>query len=404
MCKGLSLGSDLQQGRRCCRTATRPARSRRSVPDGRGSRDAHQGPRARRGRAGRGAPRRRRSAAAATARVARRAPGSRSVARSARRGVVARRRGARRAPPARCGRNVTAAVGAPGRVRSQRQGPATGSSPTGRRSTWTSSTRCSTKPSRRCRTSPSSATTRRSRLWRGPPFGEFTDEWWALPESIAAGRASASSLEEQRAASLMAIGHHNRAIPDLERLVVEHPLRERPVRLLMQALHATGRRAEALRAAGRSEPGSPRRPGSSHPASWSRSRRRCWPATKHRSGRRESAAARLHDPRGDRRGRPRSGVRGHPARHRAPGGDQGDPTRPRRLDRVHPPLRGRGPARRPARAPAHRPALRLLARAGRRLPRVPPPRPAARPGTRWSPAGLVARRGSPARRGDRRRA
>ena len=58
-----------------------------------------------------------------------------------------------------------------------------------------------------------------------------------------AGRRSV----EQRAATLMSIGHHNRAIPELERLVAEQPLRERPVRLLMQALHVTGRRAEALR-------------------------------------------------------------------------------------------------------------------------------------------------------------
>src|SRR5262245_13355460 len=86
------------------------------------------------------------------------------------------------------------------------------------------------------------------RLWRGPPFGEFTDEWWALPESsrLIERRATA---EEQRAVALMAIGHHNRAIPDLEQLVAEQPLRERPVRLLMLALDTTGRRAEALRRA-----------------------------------------------------------------------------------------------------------------------------------------------------------
>ena len=71
---------------------------------------------------------------------------------------------------------------------------------------------------------------------------------------------------------------------------------------------------------------------------------------------------------------------------RAAGRGQGDPTRPRRLVRLRPPLRGRGPARRPPRAPAHRPAVRLLARAGRRLSRVPAARPVARHSTRWSPA------------------
>ena len=47
----------------------------------------------------------------------------------------------------------------------------------------------------------------------------------------------------------MAMGHHNRAIPDLERLVAERPLDERPVTLLMQALLATGRQAESMRVA-----------------------------------------------------------------------------------------------------------------------------------------------------------
>ena len=46
---------------------------------------------------------------------------------------------------------------------------------------------------------------------------------------------------------MIAIGHRDRAVPDLETLAVEHPLRERPVILLMQALQATGRDAEALR-------------------------------------------------------------------------------------------------------------------------------------------------------------
>jgi len=84
-------------------------------------------------------------------------------------------------------------------------------------------------------------------LWRGEPFGEFATEWWALPES--------SRLLERwveaglgRAATQMAMGHHSWAIPDLERLTAERPLDERPVVMLMQALHVTGRQAEALRA------------------------------------------------------------------------------------------------------------------------------------------------------------
>jgi DNA-binding SARP family transcriptional activator/WD40 repeat protein len=85
-------------------------------------------------------------------------------------------------------------------------------------------------------------------LWRGVPFGEFADEWWAIAEAkrLLERRALA---DEGRACALMALGHHNRAIPELEHLVAEHPLREQPVRLLMQALQVTGRRSEAMRAA-----------------------------------------------------------------------------------------------------------------------------------------------------------
>jgi DNA-binding SARP family transcriptional activator/tRNA A-37 threonylcarbamoyl transferase component Bud32/WD40 repeat protein len=83
-------------------------------------------------------------------------------------------------------------------------------------------------------------------LWRGDPFGEFTGEWWAVSES--------SRLDERRfsarvgrAAARMAMGHHDRAVPDLQRLVAERPLDERAVTLVMQALHVTGRQAESLR-------------------------------------------------------------------------------------------------------------------------------------------------------------
>jgi DNA-binding SARP family transcriptional activator/WD40 repeat protein len=83
-------------------------------------------------------------------------------------------------------------------------------------------------------------------LWEGEAFGEFAGEWWALAESTRLAELRVVAQEE-RAAALMAIGHHGRAVPALEALIVEHPLRERPVSLLMQALVASGRRAEALR-------------------------------------------------------------------------------------------------------------------------------------------------------------
>jgi DNA-binding SARP family transcriptional activator/outer membrane protein assembly factor BamB/energy-coupling factor transporter ATP-binding protein EcfA2 len=85
------------------------------------------------------------------------------------------------------------------------------------------------------------------RLWRGPAFGEFTAEWWALPESTRLTELAVVA-RERWAEALVVMGRGDQAIPDLERLAHDQPFRERPVALLMQALHGTGRQADALRA------------------------------------------------------------------------------------------------------------------------------------------------------------
>jgi DNA-binding SARP family transcriptional activator/tRNA A-37 threonylcarbamoyl transferase component Bud32/energy-coupling factor transporter ATP-binding protein EcfA2 len=84
-------------------------------------------------------------------------------------------------------------------------------------------------------------------LWRGPALGEFASEWWALPESTRLGEL-ATVARERWAEAMIVMGRGDQAIPDLERLAHSEPFRERPVALLMQALHATGRQADALRA------------------------------------------------------------------------------------------------------------------------------------------------------------
>lgn len=84
-------------------------------------------------------------------------------------------------------------------------------------------------------------------IWVDPAFGDLGEEWWAVATTTRLAEAHLVAREE-RAASCLALGQPEQAVPDLRALVVDHPLRERPVALLMQALDATGRTAEALRA------------------------------------------------------------------------------------------------------------------------------------------------------------
>jgi predicted ATPase/DNA-binding SARP family transcriptional activator len=82
-------------------------------------------------------------------------------------------------------------------------------------------------------------------LWRGPPLAEFVYEDFA---QSAIGR-----IEEKRVTALerridadLELGHHTDVIGELEQLIAEHPLRERPRAHLMLALYRSGRQAEAL--------------------------------------------------------------------------------------------------------------------------------------------------------------
>jgi predicted ATPase/DNA-binding SARP family transcriptional activator len=84
-------------------------------------------------------------------------------------------------------------------------------------------------------------------LWRGPPLADFAAEPFAA--------ANAARLEELRLGALegrieaeLALGEHAGLVGELEALAVEHPLRERLHALLMRALYAAGRQADALAA------------------------------------------------------------------------------------------------------------------------------------------------------------
>jgi ABC-type transport system substrate-binding protein/DNA-binding SARP family transcriptional activator len=82
-------------------------------------------------------------------------------------------------------------------------------------------------------------------LWRGPPFSEFTYQRFAEGDIAALEEARMQALEDRIAADL-ACGRHAMVVGEIETLVHEQPLRERPVALQMLALYRTERQAEAL--------------------------------------------------------------------------------------------------------------------------------------------------------------
>jgi YVTN family beta-propeller protein len=84
-------------------------------------------------------------------------------------------------------------------------------------------------------------------LWRGPPLAEFRYQEFARDE-IARLEELRLVAQEERIEADLALGSHFEAVPDLEALIREHPLRERLRELLMLALYRAGRQADALAA------------------------------------------------------------------------------------------------------------------------------------------------------------
>jgi YVTN family beta-propeller protein len=84
-------------------------------------------------------------------------------------------------------------------------------------------------------------------LWRGPALADFRDERFAHDESARLEELRLIALELRLEAEL-ALGRHADAVPELEALVREHPLRERLRGLLMLALYRAERQADALAA------------------------------------------------------------------------------------------------------------------------------------------------------------
>jgi DNA-binding SARP family transcriptional activator/tetratricopeptide (TPR) repeat protein len=85
-------------------------------------------------------------------------------------------------------------------------------------------------------------------LWRGSALAEFAHAAFGQPEVARLEELRTVAVEDRLEAEL-ALGEHAGAVPELELLVREHPLRERLWGLLMVALYRSGRQGDALRAA-----------------------------------------------------------------------------------------------------------------------------------------------------------
>lgn len=87
-------------------------------------------------------------------------------------------------------------------------------------------------------------------LWRSTPLDDLADGAFRTGQ-LARLEAVYESAVDERIAAHLAIGDHERMVPELELLVADHPYREPLWGHLMLALHRSGRRADALAAYGR---------------------------------------------------------------------------------------------------------------------------------------------------------
>ena len=84
-------------------------------------------------------------------------------------------------------------------------------------------------------------------LWRGPALADVADDDFERGDRTRLDELRLMTIE-QRIEAELALGRHDTAIADLERLTTEHPLREHLRVLQMLALYRAGRQADALRA------------------------------------------------------------------------------------------------------------------------------------------------------------
>lgn len=84
-------------------------------------------------------------------------------------------------------------------------------------------------------------------LWRGTPYADWPDAGFARPERIRLDSLHDDGVCARLEARLLLGGHHE-AVPQLQMLVSENPLREELWSMLAVALYRSGRQADALAA------------------------------------------------------------------------------------------------------------------------------------------------------------
>lgn len=86
-------------------------------------------------------------------------------------------------------------------------------------------------------------------LWHGPPFADVSAAPFTEPAGVRLEELRSAAREDRFDAELR-LGRHTEALPGLEAMCADHPLRERPAALWIRALCAAGRRSDALAAYG----------------------------------------------------------------------------------------------------------------------------------------------------------
>lgn len=82
-------------------------------------------------------------------------------------------------------------------------------------------------------------------MWRGAALADLGDAEFARAPAARLGDLRETAAEDRFDAELR-LGRHAEVLPDLEMAAAAHPLRERLAALRMRALHAVGRRSDAL--------------------------------------------------------------------------------------------------------------------------------------------------------------